>query len=115
MARNFHQSLSMEEVARQAGISLRALHYTFQRELQRTPGQHLLRLRLDRARELVEGGTRKMGEVAVECGFLTLRNFHRAFVRAFGLPPAALRNRKRGGATGPGLDPEPATRLVEQS
>lgn len=111
MARNFHQSLSMEDVAKQAGISLRALHYTFQRELQRTPGQHLLRLRLDRARELVEGGTRKMGEVAVECGFLTLRNFHRSFVRAFGLPPAALRNRKKRGATGPASAAEPVARL----
>lgn len=97
MERNFHRSLSMEDVARHAAISLRALHYTFQRELQRTPGQHLLRLRLDRARELVESGTLRMGEVAVQCGFSTLRNFHRAFLRAFGSPPAAFRSRTRAG------------------
>jgi transcriptional regulator GlxA family with amidase domain len=51
-----------------------------------------------------------MGEVAVECGFLTLRNFHRAFVRAFGLPPAALRNRKRELAPGLVRVVEPAVR-----
>jgi LacI family transcriptional regulator len=95
MARNFHESFSMEQVARHAGISLRALHYAFRRELQRTPGQHLLRLRLDRAKALVEGSKRKMGEVAAECGFPTLRNFHRAFARAFGSPPATLRAGKR--------------------
>jgi transcriptional regulator GlxA family with amidase domain len=100
MERNFHQNLGMEDVARQAGISLRALHYGFRRELQRTPGQHLLRLRLDRARDLVEAGTLKIGEVAAACGFSTLRNFHRAFRRVFGSPPAAFRNREaplRGG------------------
>jgi AraC-like DNA-binding protein len=47
----------------------------------------------------------------VECGFLTLRNFHRAFVRAFGLPPAALRNRKKGGTAGLG---HPAQRAVRR-
>ncbi len=105
MERNFHRNLSMEDVAREAGISLRALHYTFQRELQRTPGQHLLRLRLDRARELVESGTSKMGEVAAACGFSTLRNFHRAFRRAFGSPPVAFRSARGRGGTGHGGQP----------
>ncbi len=102
MERNFHRNIGMEDVARQAGISLRALHYAFRRELQRTPGQHLLRLRLDRARELVETGKSRMGEVAAACGFSTLRNFHRAFRRAFGSPPAAFRHR---GATEPSGQP----------
>jgi LacI family transcriptional regulator len=101
MERNFHRSLTMEDVAREAGMSLRALHYIFRRELQRSPGQHLLRLRLDRARELVEAGKLRMGEVAVQCGFSTLRNFHRAFVRAFGAPPAALRKRNLAGRREP--------------
>jgi LacI family transcriptional regulator len=92
MEQNFHRHLGMDDVARRAGISLRALHYAFRRELQRTPGQHLLRLRLARARELVETGALKLGEVATACGFSTLRNFHRAFRREFGSPPAALRN-----------------------
>jgi transcriptional regulator GlxA family with amidase domain len=73
----------------------RALHYAFRRGLQRTPGLHLSRLQLDRAKALVEGSRRKMGEVAAECGFPTLRNFHHAFARAFGSPPATLRAGKR--------------------
>ncbi len=100
MEANFHRNLGIGDVARHAGISLRALHYTFQRELQRTPGQHLLRLRLDRARELVESGTHRMGEVAEQCGFSTLRHFHRAFLRAFGAPPGTFRNRVRTGSRG---------------
>lgn len=96
MAEHFQRNISMEDVAHHTDISLRALHYTFQRGLQTTPGQHLLRIRMDRARELVEQGGEKIGTIAVNCGFLTLRNFHRAFIKEFGMPPAAYRNRLRG-------------------
>jgi transcriptional regulator GlxA family with amidase domain len=95
MAERYDRNISLEDVARFAGVSLRSLHYAFQRELQRTPGQHLLRLRLNRAKELVEAGTEKIGSIAVSCGFLTPRNFHRAFIKEFGLPPVAYRNRHR--------------------
>ena len=95
MMEHFHRNLSMEEVAQHAGISLRTLHYLFQRQLQRSPGQHLLRIRMDRACELVKKGNEKMGEIAEQCGFLTLRNFHRSFVKEFGIPPAAFRKRER--------------------
>lgn len=95
MMEHFHRNLSMEEVAQHAGISLRTLHYLFQRQLQRSPGQHLLRIRMDRACELVKKGNDKMGEIALQCGFLTLRNFHRSFVKEFGMPPAAFRKRER--------------------
>lgn len=106
MAHHLHRSIGIEEVARHAGISLRALHYVFQRELNRSPGQHLLRLRLDKARHLVETGTQKMGEIALACGFHTLRNFHRAFARAFHQPPAAYRHRHRIEMTPGASDPE---------
>ena len=50
---------------------------------------------IEGARELVEQGSEKIGAIAQQCGFLTLRNFHRAFVREFGVPPAVYRNRNR--------------------
>ena len=95
MVENLGRPISMEDVARHSGVSLRALHYIFKRELQRSPGQHLLRLRLDRARALVERDSSRIGEIALQAGFLTVRNFHRSFVRAFGVPPAVYRARHR--------------------
>ena len=102
MTENLQRAFSMEALARHVGVSLRALHYIFKRELHRSPGQHLLRLRLERARTLLERDSLKVGEVARESGFLTARNFHRSFLRAFGVPPAAYRARHRALKGAPG-------------
>ena len=93
MQENLAANIGMGDVARHAGISLRALHYAFQRGLGRSPGQHLLRIRMDRARAMVEQGSDKIGSIAAQCGFSTVRNFHRAFVKEFGMPPAMYRTR----------------------
>ncbi|NBV85835.1 MAG: helix-turn-helix domain-containing protein [Verrucomicrobia bacterium] len=91
MAEHFARDIGLEDVARHAGLSLRAMHYAFKRELQRSPGQHLLRIRMDHAKEMLAKGDEKIGAIALACGFLTPRNFHRAFIKELGLPPGAYR------------------------
>lgn len=95
MLDHLNRNIGMGDVAEHAGISLRALHYAFQRGLGRSPGQHLLRIRMDRARAMVEQGTEKIGAIAASCGFSTVRNFHRAFLKEFGMPPAMYRSKLR--------------------
>jgi LacI family transcriptional regulator len=100
MQEHLAANIGMGDVARHAGISLRALHYAFQRGLGRSPGQHLSRIRMDRARGMLEQGSEKIESIAAQCGFATVRNFHRAFVREFGVPPSAYRLRMRRVRTG---------------
>jgi LacI family transcriptional regulator len=76
--------LSIGQVAEAAGTSVRALHYAFQEDLRTTPARHLQRIRLERARALLAQGALKIGAVAEECGFGTLRNLHRAHLREYG-------------------------------
>jgi transcriptional regulator GlxA family with amidase domain len=53
------------------------------------------RLRLDAARTAVETGRAPLDQVAVETGFADPERMRRAFLRAFGQPPQALRRAAR--------------------
>jgi AraC-like DNA-binding protein len=56
--------------------------------------RHILQRRLARARRLITdptGGHRRVGSIALQCGFGNASVFSRAFQRAFGVSPTALR------------------------
>jgi LacI family transcriptional regulator len=84
MERYAAKTISIGQVAQAVGASVRALHYAFQEDLRTTPARHLQRIRLERARALLARGGMKIGLVAEECGFGTLRNLHRAHAREYG-------------------------------
>ena len=56
-----------------------------------TPAKAIERLRLEAAREQVESGLGPIESIAVHTGFGDPERMRRAFVRAFGQPPQALR------------------------
>ncbi len=87
MTESFSQNIGVDDVARAAGMSRRALHHIFQTELRRTPARHLLRVRLDHARQMLKETGKKISEIAEDCGFLSARNLHRCFVRELGVSP----------------------------
>ncbi|GAA0596619.1 transcriptional regulator FtrA [Craurococcus roseus] len=86
-------------LAREAGMSLRTFLRRFRDATGCPPGEWLLRRRLDRARELLEGGARAapVEEVAGLCGFGSAATLRHHFRRRFGLGPAAYRARFTGG------------------
>ena len=85
-------------LAREAGMSLRTFLRRFRDATGCPPGEWLLRQRLDRARELLEGGARAapVEEVAGLCGFGSAATLRHHFRRRFGLGPAAYRARFAG-------------------
>jgi AraC-like DNA-binding protein len=56
-----------------------------------TPHQYLLRARLRESAANLRTTNRKIGEIALDCGFNDLSNFNHAFRAEFGLPPRAYR------------------------
>ena len=56
-----------------------------------TPARAVERLRVEAARERVEGGRTPIEAIAAEIGFGDCERMRRAFLRAFGQPPQALR------------------------
>ena len=81
----------LAEVARQACLSPFHFHRAFARAFGQTPHQYRNRLRLDRARRLLEVGGMTVTEVCGAVGFESAASFSALFRRAFGVPPSALR------------------------
>lgn len=89
------QPLTVERLAEQAGMSARHLARAFQAETGITPSKAIERLRLEVARERVQSGSEAIERVAQASGFGDPERMRRAFIRAFGLPPQALRRAAR--------------------
>ena len=85
------ERLSVERLADRAAMSPRHFARTFTAETGMTPAKAIERLRLEAARERVEGSAEPIEWVAAETGFGDPERMRRAFIRAFGQPPQALR------------------------
>ena len=57
------------------------------------PSEYLQRLRVSRARELLEFSRSTVDEVAVAIGYQDVRGFHRVFHKIVGLTPSDYRRR----------------------
>lgn len=91
MRRHISQSLTVDRLADQAAMSPRNFARAFTAETGMTPAKAVERLRLEVARERVEGSTESMDQVARNSGFGDTERMRRAFVRAYGQAPQALR------------------------
>lgn len=95
MGENLSTQLTVETLADQAAMSPRNFARAFVAETGVTPAKAVERLRLDAARTAVETGREPLDQVAVETGFADPERMRRAFLRAFGQPPQALRRAAR--------------------
>ncbi|MDP3737400.1 MAG: GlxA family transcriptional regulator [Hyphomonadaceae bacterium] len=85
------EPLGVEDLAARANMSPRNFARAFAAETGVTPAKAVERLRLETARERVEDSTDPIEIIARESGFGDPERMRRAFVRAFGQPPQALR------------------------
>ncbi len=87
--------LGVEELADRAAMSPRNFARVFTAETGVTPAKAVERLRLEAARERVEAGVEPIDAIAAKVGFGDPERMRRAFLRAFGQPPQALRRSAR--------------------
>lgn len=85
--------LKVGEVASAAAMSRRKLFMLFEKHLQVTPLQEIVRLRLNRACQLLKETNRPLEEVASQSGFSSLRNFFTTFKKETGLSPSKFRTK----------------------
>lgn len=90
------ETLTVERLAEQAAMSPRNFARAFTAETGTTPAKAVERLRLEAARTAVETGHAPVDHIAETVGFGDPERMRRAFLRAFGLPPQALRRAARG-------------------
>lgn len=89
--RNLDKPLTLTDLARHAGVSVRTLTRRFHAESGVSPLQWLLHQRIERARELLETTTLPMDQVARACGLGTADSLRAHVVRRTGLTPSAYR------------------------
>ncbi|WP_416964370.1 GlxA family transcriptional regulator [Streptomyces sp. Agncl-13] len=89
--RNLDKPLTLTDLARHAGVSVRTLTRRFHAESAVSPLQWLLHQRIERARELLETTTLPMDQVARACGLGTADSLRGHLVRRTGLTPSAYR------------------------
>ena len=90
---NLAKPLSVEELAGQAGMSLRNFARNFKRETQFTPAEFVERARLDTARRMMEETKQPMKRIASVAGFGDANTLRRAFLHQLGVTPADYRRR----------------------
>jgi transcriptional regulator GlxA family with amidase domain len=93
--RNLKRVLSVDELAAAANLSARQFSRAFRSETGQSPAKAVERLRVEAARLMLDETRHPVDVVARETGFADRERMRRAFVRAFGQPPQALRRHAR--------------------
>ncbi|NEW93129.1 GlxA family transcriptional regulator [Rhodopseudomonas sp. BR0M22] len=91
MREHLDTPLTVEQLAEQSGMSTRHFARAFRDETGTTPSKAVERLRLEVARSRVQASGEAIELVAQATGFGDPERMRRAFIRAFGHPPQALR------------------------
>jgi AraC-like DNA-binding protein len=84
---------TLDEFARQVGMSRSVLADRFMHLVGQPPMQYLTRWRIQLAARLLADGARKVAAVAVEVGYASEAAFSRTFKRETGVSPATWRKR----------------------
>ncbi len=92
-------------VALRLGVSERHLRRLFEQHLGLSPLQYLQTRRLLCAKQLLTDTRLPVGDVALACGFNSVRRFHAAFAARYRLNPLSLRRQARAEVTAPTQGP----------
>ncbi len=92
---HFTQPISIEQLARMAGLSRSSLFRTFKRALGVSPLEYLLRLRLKHACRNLRQTDEPISEIAFNTGFHDSNYFSRKFKAVMGMSPSEYRHRNR--------------------
>ncbi|MGP8308445.1 GlxA family transcriptional regulator [Vibrio sp. YIC-376] len=91
MEANIEEIIELDELAMYVGLSRRQLERLFQKYLQCSPSKYYLKLRLNRARQLLRQTSMSIIEIATACGFVSSPHFSKCYRVHIGISPKAER------------------------
>ncbi len=91
MHEKIEDELSLEEMAESAGLSTTHFSLMFRKSTGVSPHQFVLRVRVERAKEMLRSAEVRVLDAAVACGFKTQQHFARVFRRMCGVSPTEYR------------------------
>ncbi len=89
------QPIQLEELSKLAGMSKSSFQRAFRRALNASPVDYLIRLRIQKACELLANGEQNIKEVAAATGFDDSNYFTRQFRRVMGSSPSDFRRTRK--------------------
>lgn len=90
---NFRKQISIDDVAKFAGVSRSTLSRRFSHFLKHGINAEIRRKRLENSKKLMIGTQMSISKIASESGFPTLTYFHKAFHKAYGITPGEFRKK----------------------
>jgi transcriptional regulator GlxA family with amidase domain len=92
---NLSSSNDLGTLSDRAGVSSRQLQRRFVADIGITAKEYRARLRLSRAKWLIQHTDMPLTEIGFECGFADGAHLSRSFRRHFGTPPSQIRQQAR--------------------
>ena len=85
------EPIHLPEVARQAGLSVQHFCEVFRTHTGLTFTQFLNRVRVEKAKTLLQDNAKRIAEIGFACGFESVTTFNRTFKRVAGVAPGKYR------------------------
>ena len=92
---NGHRPVTIDQLARRAGMSVRTFDRRFRSAVGETPTMYLQKLRVEKAKRLLESGRDTIEDIAGKVGYEDGRSFRRLFKTLTDLSPQAYRRKYR--------------------
>ena len=93
MARHTAENASLEDMAKMTSLSVTHFRRLFMETFKESPAKYALRLRLNRARDLLEATDLTIADIALNTGFYDQSHFVKAFRNIYKITPTAYRRR----------------------
>lgn len=93
MAQHTEENSSLEDLAKVTGLSVTHFRRLFMDTFKETPAKYALRLRLNKARDMLENTGSTIASIALETGFYDQSHFVKAFHRIYKMNPTEYRSR----------------------
>jgi AraC-like DNA-binding protein len=94
MEKNYANPLGVKDLMRVAHMSQTTLMRTFKQLMGRSPIEHLIRLRISKARQLLRHTDQSLADIAVQVGFRDSNYLSRQFHKVTGVSPREFRQQR---------------------
>ncbi|WP_309090642.1 AraC family transcriptional regulator [Domibacillus sp.] len=95
MASHYDQPLSLDEIAYHAGLSKYYFTNKFHKYMNTTPIQHLAKVRMQKAMELLTTTNKTIQEIALQTGYDNANYFSKVFKKMIGMSADSFRRDKK--------------------
>ena len=90
---NYMYSLSLDVISQKMYLSPVYISKIFKESTGDSPINYLIKLRLSKAKELLENGDQAVNKVSIAVGYVDVYHFSKLFKKYYGCPPSKLRHK----------------------